>query len=63
VRYGAPKFKGVFAELADTSRFREVRVDSELGTIVWPNGADLDPMVLYCAITGREVPSRTKATA
>lgn len=27
--------------------FREVEVDPELGTIVWPNGADLDPDVLY----------------
>lgn len=27
--------------------FRAVRVDEELGTVVWPNGADLDPDVLY----------------
>jgi hypothetical protein len=26
--------------------FRQVRVDHELGTIVWPNGADMDPDVL-----------------
>ena len=26
--------------------FRQVRVDDELGTIVWPNGADMDPVVL-----------------
>ena len=26
--------------------FRQVRVDDQLGTIVWPNGADLDPDVL-----------------
>ena len=26
--------------------FRSVRVDEELGTIVWPNGADIDPDVL-----------------
>jgi hypothetical protein len=27
--------------------FRSVRVDPKLGTIVWPNGADIDPDVLY----------------
>lgn len=32
---------------SDPQRFREVRVDTELGTIVWPNGADMDPDVLY----------------
>lgn len=27
--------------------FREVRVDDTAGTIVWPNGADLSPRLLY----------------
>ena len=27
--------------------FRQVSVDAELGTIVWPNGADMDPDVLH----------------
>ncbi|MEP7337572.1 MAG: DUF2442 domain-containing protein [Acidobacteriota bacterium] len=27
--------------------FRAVTVDPELGTITWPNGADMDPDVLY----------------
>jgi hypothetical protein len=27
--------------------FRQVHVDEELGTIVWPNGADMDPDVLH----------------
>lgn len=27
--------------------FRQVRVDPELGTVVWPNGADMDPDVLH----------------
>jgi hypothetical protein len=31
----------------DPHLFREVRVDEELGTIVWPNGADMDPDVLH----------------
>ena len=30
----------------DPDLFRQVRVDEELGTIVWPNGADMDPDVL-----------------
>ncbi len=32
---------------ADRELFRQVRVDEELGTIVWPNGADMDPDVLH----------------
>ena len=46
-------FRGVFAPLRDPSYFSQVRVDPELGTISWPNGADLDPDVLY----GRLVPN------
>jgi hypothetical protein len=33
--------------IADHELFRQVRVDSEAGTIVWPNGADLSPRTLY----------------
>ncbi|HLF56518.1 MAG TPA: DUF2442 domain-containing protein [Thermoanaerobaculia bacterium] len=40
-------FRGVFAALAEPSMFRRVSVDPEAGTIVWPNGVDLDPVVLY----------------
>lgn len=39
---------GQMAEpLQDPEYFRRVRVDSELGTVVWPNGYDLDPDVLH----------------
>jgi hypothetical protein len=31
----------------DDEVFASVRVDHELGTIVWPNGADIDPDVLH----------------
>ena len=34
----------------DPALFRAVRVDRRLGTIVWPNGADLDPDVLYAGL-------------
>jgi hypothetical protein len=37
----------VFEPLRDPQLFRRVRVDEELGTIVWPNGADFDPDVLH----------------
>jgi hypothetical protein len=49
-------FDGVFAPLKDRAYFVQVRVEPELGTIVWPNGADLDPLVLYSKITGTPVP-------
>ncbi len=35
----------------DVHMFRTVRVDHDLGTIVWNNGADIDPDVLYHAWT------------
>ena len=37
----------VFEPLRDPSVFAQVRVDTELGTIVWPNGADLAPDALH----------------
>ena len=40
-------FVGVFASLRDPAKFSEVTVDPELGTVVWPSGADLAPDVLY----------------
>jgi hypothetical protein len=37
----------------DLALYRTMRVDDELGTIVWDNGADIDPDVLY----GTHVPA------
>jgi hypothetical protein len=48
-------FRGVFAPLKDLTYFRQVRVDSDLGTITWPNGADLDPDVLYSLVTSTSI--------
>jgi hypothetical protein len=33
--------------LDDYGLFRQVQVDEQAGTIVWPNGADLSPRMLY----------------
>lgn len=39
---------GQMAEpLQNPDYFRQVSVDTELGTVVWPNGYDLDPDVLH----------------
>ena len=39
---------GTLAELLrDPDYFRQVRVDEQLRTIVWPNGLDADPDVLH----------------
>ncbi|WP_028060344.1 DUF2442 domain-containing protein [Candidatus Solirubrobacter pratensis] len=37
----------VFPDARRPDGFSEVAVDAETGTIVWPNGADLAPDVLY----------------
>ena len=49
------EFKGIFAPLRDKKEFAKVRLHPELGTIVWPNGADLDPDVLYSRVTGKPI--------
>lgn len=45
----APYLRGPVFEplLSDRDLFCAVRVDPECETIVWPNGADMDPDVLY----------------
>lgn len=45
-RVRAPKGP-MFEPLRDVAYFAKVAVDSELGTVVWPNGADLAPDVLH----------------
>jgi hypothetical protein len=52
------RFEGVFAPLLDPASFRAVRFEPEAGTVVWPNGADLDPDVLYAELTGVPVAER-----
>ena len=49
------QFTGVFEPLLDARYFAQVRVDSEAGTISWPNDADVDPVVLYSWVTNQNV--------
>jgi hypothetical protein len=39
-------FGPVFEPLRDLAVFRQVAVHQQLGTIVWPTSADMDPDVL-----------------
>lgn len=49
---------GVFEPLRDPAFFAKVRVDPDLGTICWPNGADLCPDVLRHAALGTPLPGQ-----
>jgi hypothetical protein len=37
----------LFGPLRDPEFFRQVRLDPEVHTLVWPNGADFDPATLH----------------
>ena len=44
----APVLHGYyFGPLRDLELFNQVRLDPEINTLVWPNGADFDPVTLY----------------
>lgn len=47
---------GVFEPLRDVSYFAQVTVDPQAHTLVWPNGVDLDPDVLYSEATETLLP-------
>jgi len=46
---------GVFSQLENVGFFTQVQVDPEAGTIVWPNGVDFCPDVLYSLATGKPI--------
>lgn len=53
-------FSGIFAPLKDPKTFNTVRVDPELGTICWPNGADIYPVVLYSWVFNVPIPDYSR---
>ena len=50
------RFRGVLEPLIDPDFVAKVAVLAEHGTIGWPNGVDLDPVVLYCTVKGEPLP-------
>jgi hypothetical protein len=54
-------FTGVFEPLRDATFFGQVKVHPELGTVSWPNDADLDSEVLYSKISGKPIPEYVPA--
>jgi hypothetical protein len=64
----------LYGLVADPSFFRQVKLDREIDTIVWPNGADFDPADLHDWPSVREdfirlaqswlaAPAKSQATA
>jgi hypothetical protein len=47
VDFSVEQWTGVLAPLNDPAYFAQVTVDTEAGTVVWPNGIDLAPEPLY----------------
>ena len=47
VDFSQRTWRGIFEPLRDPHYFSRVTLDQELGTVVWPNGADMAPETLY----------------
>ena len=55
------EWRGVFEPLRDPEYFAQVRVDHEIGTIAWPNGADIAPETLHAWARGPATPERQES--
>ena len=59
-----PVLKGpVFGALSDEKLFDTVRLDSEIHTLVWENGADFDPATLHDWSANYQMPQREDVKA
>ncbi|HET7053557.1 MAG TPA: DUF2442 domain-containing protein [Solirubrobacterales bacterium] len=58
VDFSSLDWGGVFGPLQDPDYFGQVQVDRELGTIVWPNGADIAPETLHARVSRPALPPK-----
>lgn len=54
---------GLLRALRNPAFVAQVRVSRIEGTITWPNGAALDPLILHCHVRGVSVPTYGPAGA
>jgi hypothetical protein len=54
---------GLYQALEDIEFFRKVSVNADLGTIVWPNGLDICPDLLYSFAMGNPLADATPSAA
>jgi hypothetical protein len=59
VDFAGREWRGVLGPLRDPDYFARVKVDSEGGTIAWPNGVDMAPEPLYAAACQSPAPTVT----
>jgi hypothetical protein len=53
--------KGVFAAWLEPGFFERAYISDAAGTLSWPGELDLDPVVLYCEVTGKKVVGDSEA--
>ena len=49
------KFRGILEPLKDFKFFEQVKINQECGVLEWPNGVDIDPLMLYSKTTGKPI--------
>ena len=55
--------RGVFKELTKVEKFKRFKVNAELGTLCWSNGADIAPEVLYQEVVSGKLLNRFSKAA
>ena len=61
IDFAGREWRGIFEPLRDPEYFARVTVDADVGTVTWPNGADMAPEPLYAQ--ARQSSSHAAGTA